>query len=562
MADTAGKKSGFELIIGARDKFSNTFKAFNGQVDRMRGKLTRMKVNFHSFSRASGLDRVGKAFVGVFSGAKASVKDFNSLLGGVMGLVSKLTVVMGGAAGGIFALARNTANAGDAAMKSAARAGVGVEIWQEYAHAASLADLSQEQLIKGFGGLQDAAVKAARGDKAKSGVFKLLGIDPKTAQGEIKNADSLFLELADKIKALRESGQEAKAVNLLGDVMGDREARAFIPLLASGKAGLLDMRQEAHKLGLVFSQEDGAAAEGFSDALTRGGAALKGLGHTFGKVLLPPLTKLIDKFSAWVTAQREVMGADFAEWVKGWNIDAIWNAFQSILDFLVSLGPRIKSITEAVGGAKNAFLILGAAILHKLVFALGKLMFSLGGVIIRLGSVLLPALASASIGFIKFGIALMATPVGWIMAGIAAIAGAAYLIYKNWAPVSAFFADLWQGVRKAFSLAGEAIMEKWDNIRGWFKETFQALTSWLPDWVKEKMGLKVDLYADAPSGFSQAEPLNMAPAARSLTQSRSESVERNEVVIKVRSENGAEAKVSGSGGQGVSWQVGELAWGY
>lgn len=46
----------------------------------------------------------------------------------------------------------------------------------------------------------------------------------------------------------------------------------------------------------------------------------------------------------------------------------------------------------------------------------------------------------------RFGAALMATPVGWIVAGIAAVALAALTIYKYWEPIKAFFAGVWQGI--------------------------------------------------------------------------------------------------------------------
>lgn len=46
-----------------------------------------------------------------------------------------------------------------------------------------------------------------------------------------------------------------------------------------------------------------------------------------------------------------------------------------------------------------------------------------------------------------FGIALAGTPVGWIVAGITAIAVTGLLIYKYWKPIKAFFAGIWDGLR-------------------------------------------------------------------------------------------------------------------
>ena len=46
-----------------------------------------------------------------------------------------------------------------------------------------------------------------------------------------------------------------------------------------------------------------------------------------------------------------------------------------------------------------------------------------------------------------------------IVAIVAVVAGAAYLIYKNWEPIKGFFSNLWSGVKDAFSSA-------WNGIKG------------------------------------------------------------------------------------------------
>ncbi|MDV6319581.1 phage tail tape measure protein [Chromohalobacter sp. HP20-39] len=82
------------------------------------------------------------------------------------------------------------------------------------------------------------------------------------------------------------------------------------------------------------------------------------------------------------------------------------------------------------------------------------------------------ALVSLGKGFItlataigRAGIALLANPMTWIILGIvaavAALAGAAYLIYKNWGAISGWFAELWEGIKAKASAAWE-----------WFKTLF------------------------------------------------------------------------------------------
>ena len=64
-------------------------------------------------------------------------------------------------------------------------------------------------------------------------------------------------------------------------------------------------------------------------------------------------------------------------------------------------------------------------------------------------------LMAAGRAFVMFGMSLMTTPIGWFLAGVAAIAAIAYLIYANWEPIKAFFVDLWASIKSAFSGAIE-----------------------------------------------------------------------------------------------------------
>lgn len=50
-----------------------------------------------------------------------------------------------------------------------------------------------------------------------------------------------------------------------------------------------------------------------------------------------------------------------------------------------------------------------------------------------------------------FGLSIAATPVGWIVAGVAAIAVAGLLIYKYWKPIKAFFGGLVAGIKSGLA---------------------------------------------------------------------------------------------------------------
>lgn len=87
--------------------------------------------------------------------------------------------------------------------------------------------------------------------------------------------------------------------------------------------------------------------------------------------------------------------------------------------------------------------------------------------------------------------AFIATPIGWIIAGIAAIAGSVYLLIKNWASVKDFFINLWENIKSvfagAFSFISAILSSLWEgissgfsNIVGFVSNLFQgAVDIWL-----------------------------------------------------------------------------------
>lgn len=69
----------------------------------------------------------------------------------------------------------------------------------------------------------------------------------------------------------------------------------------------------------------------------------------------------------------------------------------------------------------------------------------MGSVLFNLGKVALPLVWK---GILLIGRALLMNPIGL---AVTAIAGAAYLIYKNWEPIKAFFLGLWEEIKAGFN---------------------------------------------------------------------------------------------------------------
>jgi hypothetical protein len=86
--------------------------------------------------------------------------------------------------------------------------------------------------------------------------------------------------------------------------------------------------------------------------------------------------------------------------------------------------------------------------------------------------VLIPAIAATVIAIKMLGVAIMTTPLGWILAGIAALAYAAYKVYENWGPITEFFGTWWKSVKDVFGAVAGFIDDVWSDVRDGFKDGF------------------------------------------------------------------------------------------
>lgn len=94
-------------------------------------------------------------------------------------------------------------------------------------------------------------------------------------------------------------------------------------------------------------------------------------------------------------------------------------------------------------------------------------------------AILKVTLGTLGLGFSAVG--AIFSPVGLIILGIvAAVAGAAYLIYRNWEPISGFFTGIWSTIKTAFNggIRGvTALILNWSPL-GLFYSVFAKVLFW------------------------------------------------------------------------------------
>ena len=142
-------------------------------------------------------------------------------------------------------------------------------------------------------------------------------------------------------------------------------------------------------------------------------------------------------------------------------------AFAVLAGLLLVLGPLMLGIAAMIGPY---------AMLHVMFAKMGVT----GGVLTPILRGLGGAFMWAGRAVLGLGTALLTTPVGWVLMAIAAIAGAAYLIYKNWTPIKAFFLGIWSHVKTAFAggIGGvSALIANWTPL-ALFYRAFAGVLGW------------------------------------------------------------------------------------
>lgn len=202
---------------------------------------------------------------------------------------------------------------------------------------------------------------------------------------------------------------------------------------------------------------------GFNDSAISIGESLRPALIQLGETFIP----LMNSVGKWIAANPQlvsgtiqVIGALLAFKMATiglkLGLNLLISPFVNVWKNAVLLRANWLRLSLALGeGGKLRWLVTGFSAVAK---GAGKLGSVLGGGLLR-------GLLLVGRAVLFIGRALLMNPIGLV---ITAIAGAAYLIYRYWGPISAFFKRLWVQVTAAFSSAWGGIKSAWNSVTGWF----------------------------------------------------------------------------------------------
>lgn len=363
-------------------------------------------------------------------------------------------------------------------------AGVGQDIETMAAMAGKLGDAGIQGSMGGTA-LRAIISRLAKPPKMAADALEQLGIKAADADGNLRDMPSILSELYDKTKALGSAdqagffkaiaGEEAfSALQVLTQQAGNGELQKFIGTLrqANGEA-----EQTARVMGDNLRGDLKALGSAWEDL----GIQISDQQNGPLRGITQGITKVIGSVKTWV-AENPALASQLVKTAAGFGLvmagmGGLTLAMASILGPFAMVRYGLSTMTIYGRGAFTVLTFLGRTALPLA----GKALLFFGGALraastaaLLLGKrLLLSTLAgmkAVAIGAFALGkVALIGLAKGLMVAGraalflgrafllnpiglaITAIAGGAYLIYRNWDRIGPYFAGLWGEIKAGFS---------------------------------------------------------------------------------------------------------------
>jgi hypothetical protein len=393
------------------------------------------------------------------------LRAFNDGFENLLGSVAKIGAIGAAAGASVFALAQRAANAGDEIANTSQKFGIATGALQELMFAArGEADALQNSMAILSRNIESAG--EAGSPTAKT--FSKLGVATRDLGGNIIPTDQILMKLSDSFQQMPDgAAKTAAAMEIFG-----KQGAKLIPFLNQGSSAIGKLREEAVALGVVLSEDDIAAAEGFNDAIDDLMNTLKGLGNFVGAKLFPLITGLASRFKEMVKVNRQVIATRLERFFQFLATTAE-KAF-SILDALLTSAEGLASV---FGGLEN---IVRAAATAFLLLTAGQVLFSLGkmvALVADLGKMLTIANAKALLIPILIGAAVVA--LGLIIEDIIAFFqgrdSVTGIIVEKFKEMFAFLSEGFKGLGDMAKIALAVILTPLRGIIGSFQSLLDII---------------------------------------------------------------------------------------
>lgn len=256
--------------------------------------------------------------------------DLSKMNKTALGLAAGAGAALGGLAVMLFNGFKNASKAIADTYDNAKKLGTTVETLSRLEFAGRTYGMTVDQIHSSMQSLQAIQERAAKGLQGTGKLFKQLGIEVTTTDGQLRDTTLVMRDLADRFERMPDSAGKARlAAKLFGN-----ENRQMVQVLSEGSKGLDELAKKADAFGYTVSTETAQQLDEFYDELDLVTLQIEGL----YRQALPQLLPLLKDFSSLLSSP---------EFKDGFNA-IVQGAAQAIV-WLVKLASTVGSVTKFLG---------------------------------------------------------------------------------------------------------------------------------------------------------------------------------------------------------------------
>lgn len=448
---------------------------------------------------------------GLSSGIKTAAKWGVALTG---------AAATGGAA--LFGMAKNAADTGDRIDKLSQKIGMSRQGFQTWEYILSQNGTSIEVLQGGMKKLNKTLDDAKNGSKGAAESFARVGL----SIDDIKNMnpEQAFEATVKALQAMPEGAEKAALANeLLG-----RSGSELMPLLNGSAESVEALKQQAHDLGIVMSDDAVGASATFTDTLDNLQRSFGAVVAKIGVAVMPMMQQLADWIIANMPMIQNVISAVFKH-ISGFVSGAVdifkthlMPIFQAIFDWTYANWPTIQKVIGVVFDAikkavdilvqvfKDYLLPIFKEVVKWVQDNWPKIQEVISNVMTVIGDIIETVMGAIQYIWENYGNQIKAFAEGvWnnikividvVMNAIKSIINIVMALIRGdwqgvWQGIKDYFIGIWDGMKRyvenitttlknVFGGAWDSIKEKTTTVWNGIKDAIMTPMNWVKDKVK------------------------------------------------------------------------------
>ena len=268
----------------------------------------------------------------------------SGVFGGIGTAAAGIATAVGGAAVSagktLYDFAAGAGAAGDAIDKQSQKLGLSTQGYQEWSHVLKLTGGDIDSLGVGMKTLTQNLAGAGEDSAKAKKAFEAVGLSLDDVKN--KSPEETFNMVITALQGMPEGAEKtAASLALLG-----KQGMALGPLLNSSAEATAGMKQEAHDLGLVMSDQAVKAGDTFAGSMINLQGAFSGVKNSIGAAMLPGINSVIQGFTGLVTGSAGASdqikkGAESLVTSVTEQLPRMIGMFSGIVDGIAPIVPQI-----------------------------------------------------------------------------------------------------------------------------------------------------------------------------------------------------------------------------